>query len=115
MLAEKSDFFRAMFTTDMKEANSKFIKLPENAQVLTSLFQLVYGLEITENINKIMQLIIAAKKYLMLDIHQECLETLDRLVTLSNSVNVLIFCHENDLEALKQKILIYVVEYDFMF
>lgn len=103
VLAHHSDVFKAMLTIDMKEAKTNVINLTEKSTTLANLFDLMYTGECEGDYRNFKNLAVVTKKYLLFDLHLECLEMLESLVRASNAVELLIFANENGFEVLQEE------------
>lgn len=104
VLAQHSDVFKAMLTTDMREGISRVIELPEKSKTLQQLFTLMYKGEFVDqnDIKELLLMLMVTKKYLMTDLEEKCMEHLIGIIEARNVVELLIFSNENDLEELKK-------------
>lgn len=96
VLANKSDYFRALLTTDMREGKTGKIELSESTNVLKNLFDLIYKGECEGNLMDFMDLCVATKKYLMTELNGQCLLKLKEFLNVNNAVEILVFAYDND-------------------
>lgn len=96
VLAHTSEAFKAMLTTDMKESKTNVVSLSESTKTLQLLFDLIYKGECEGDFEDFKELVIASGKYLILDIRDKCLATLNSLVVPSNAAASLSFAHNNE-------------------
>lgn len=105
VLAQVSEPFKAMLTTDMRERQTNVITLPEETHVLERLVDLVYCGAFDGNYKDLMELSVATKKYLMMDLHEECVKKLKEFLQPSTAVELLTVAVENEFEDVQAKAL----------
>lgn len=113
ILAKSSVVFKAMLTSDSDTSPTdtiKCIQLMENTEILTELFELIYTghIERSERI-RVMTLSGIAKKYLVQDVQDACVEKLISILKVANAVAFLKFAHFSDFGDLKSKTLAFIM------
>lgn len=97
-----------MLSTNMIEGITRLIKLPEHSKILKILFEVMYGIDSVVDHEDCIELCRVSKKYLVIDIYEECIKGLEKVLAPSNAVATLIFAHEYDLQQLIEKALLYI-------
>lgn len=110
ILAKSSVVFRTMLTSDTSTNPLKIIQLNEQTEVLGELFELIYTgrIERSENI-RLVTLALAAKKYLVQEVQEACIEKLISILKVANAVEFLKLARASGFEELKEKALAFIV------
>lgn len=111
VLAKRTDVFDAMLTSDMIEGKLNVISLHENAHVVTLMLRLMYGLKCDGSMKDFMDLSVATKKYLIMDLHEECLTKLATFLNSSHAIELLIFTFDNEFNDLMNQSMMFIIEY----
>lgn len=84
------------------------ISLPDSSKVLENLFKMLYKGEFQGTLKDIMELKIAAKKYLLNKISLWCVTRLYYLTDVDNAVEILVFGHKYNHKVLKHRSIILI-------
>lgn len=96
ILAKASEVFKAMLSNNMNEGITRKIKLEESVEVLTDLFCLIYSGSLKQEPHDFYGLLLAANKYLIVDIEKACMEKLKKSLNTEKVVEILIFSHDKE-------------------
>lgn len=110
IIAKSSAVLKTLLTTDTSKDIIKIIQLQEQKEVLGELFELIYTgrVERSERI-KLVKLALAAKKYLVKDVQEACVEKLISILKVANAVEFLSLSHTSRFDNLKEKTLAFIV------
>ncbi len=111
ILASASDFFKAIFTTDLKEGTQSEIKLPKtDLATMRALVEFAYigKLQVTES--NVESLVTAANFYGMSGIVERCVKYIMGKIKNSNSIEILEFAELISNKELKDFALRFVVK-----
>ncbi|RWS29825.1 kelch-like protein 26 [Leptotrombidium deliense] len=105
VLASCSDYFRAMFTGDMKECQESVISLNGvSSQGMSALIEYAYTARVTLNLTNV-EIILAAASYLQfLDVIEVCSAFLEQQINIENCVDIAFVAEMFSLLRLRKKV-----------
>ncbi len=111
ILASASDFFKAMFTTDLKEGTQSEIELPKtDIATMKALIEFAYTGKIQVTESNIENIITAANFYGMSTLVQKCVKYIMGRINNSNSIEILEFAERISNNDLKDFAMRFVVQ-----
>jgi hypothetical protein len=92
VLAARSEYFAALFGPDFKESKEKVVEIEEDDEELfKEMIQIFYTNDVSEvDVDKAMELIVLARKYLVEELVKSCEEIIIKNMTVENCLEILL-------------------------
>jgi len=101
LLVARSDYFRALFKSGMKESLAKEIKIEEDPALVKDLLKYIYTGLPPKNLDEIaIGLLPLADKYQVNDLRESCISELYRIVNKKNVIDILLLAENLNLPGL---------------
>jgi len=101
LLVARSDYFRALFKSGMKESLAKEIKIEEDPALVKELLKYIYSGLPPKNLDKIaIGLVPLADKYQLNGLKESCISSLYRTVSKKNVIDILLLAEDLHLPGL---------------
>lgn len=90
VLALRSNFFRGMLTSDMREAQSNIVKVPEDSAIMKEVLRYIYSNEVKNLSSLACELVFAAEKYQIDGLKELCLDSITKTLSTENTLQALL-------------------------